>query len=285
MVKKRKKTTFWKKIRFRYRLSILNENTLEDIFSFRASGLSAFLVVVFFAFILISLTAIVIINTPIRNYLPGYLDSEIRRDLVDNTLKIDSLEHVLDVQSRYFDNISSIFRGDTVKTPVLPVDTLSVSEKNLARSKREEEYISNYEEQEKYNLSSLPASNTIPENIIFFRPVRGVISAKFDPRGKQFGVDIAAAPKESVLATLKGTVIFTGFDTNTGYVIQLQHKNGLVSIYKNNVLLLKKQGEEVVAGEAIALAGNTDKSSTGTYLHFEIWFNGLPVNPETVIVF
>ena len=285
MVKKRKKTTFWKKISFRYKLSILNENTLEDIFSFRASGLSAFLVVAFFAILLISLTAIVIINTPIRNYLPGYLDSEIRRDLVDNALKIDSLEYVLDAHSRYFDNIASVFRGDTVTTPVLPVDTLSVSEKSLARSKREEEYLSNYEEQEKYNLSSLPASNAIPENIIFFRPVRGVISSKFDPRDKHFGVNIAAAPKESVLATLKGTVIFTGFDTNTGYVIQLQHKNGLVSIYKNNALLLKKIGEEVVAGEAIALAGNMDKSSNGTYLYFEIWFNGFPINPETVIVF
>lgn len=285
MVKKRKKTTFWKKIRFKYKLSILNESTLEDIFTFRASRLSAFLVVAFFAVLLISLTAIVIINTPIRNYLPGYLDSEIRRDLVDNALKVDSLEHVVDVQSRYFDNISSIFRGDTVKAPVLPIDTLSVSEKSLARSKKEEEYRSNYEEQEKYNLSSLPASNTIPENVIFFRPVRGVISTKFDLRGKHFGVDIAAAPKESVLATLKGTVIFTGFDANSGYVIQLQHKNGLVSIYKNNALLLKKEGENVVAGEAIALAGNTDKSLPGTYLHFEIWFNGFPINPETVIVF
>ena len=285
MVKKRKKTTFWKKIRFKYKLSILNENTLEDIFTFRASGLSAFLVVAFFAALLISLTAIVIINTPIRNYLPGYLNSEIRRDLVDNALKADSLEHALDVQSRYVDNISSIFRGDTVKAPVLPVDTLSVSEKSLAKSKREQEYISNYEEQEKYNLSSLPASNTIPENIIFFRPVRGVVTTKFDLRGKHFGVDIAAAPKESVLATLKGTVIFTGFDANSGYVIQLQHKNGLVSIYKNNALLLKKDGEDVVAGEAIALAGNTDKSSPGTHLHFEIWFNGFPINPETVIVF
>jgi murein DD-endopeptidase MepM/ murein hydrolase activator NlpD len=234
---------------------------------------------------LISLTAIVIINTPIRNYLPGYLHSEIRKDIVDNALRVDSLEHALEIQTRYLDNISSIFRGDTVIPPVLPTDTLYVSKKSLERSKEEAEYISNYEEQEKYNLSSLPASNTIPENIIFFRPVRGIISSKFDPRENHFGIDIAAAPRESVLATLSGTVIFTGFDANAGYVIQLQHKNGLVSIYKHNALLLKKKGEEVVAGEAIALAGNTGRLSTGTHLHFEIWFNGMPINPETVIVF
>ena len=285
MAKKRKKTTFWKKIRFKYKLSILNENTLENIFTFRASGLFAFLALVFFAALLISLTAIVIINTPIRNYLPGYLHSEIRKDIVDNALRVDSLEHVLEVQKRYWDNISNIFRGDTVISPVLPIDTLNISGKSLERSKREAEYISNYEEQEKYNLSSLPASNAIPENIIFFRPVRGIVSSKYDPREKHFGIDIAAASKESILATLNGTVIFTGFDANAGYVIQLQHKNGLVSIYKHNALLLKKEGEEVVAGEAIALAGNTGKLSTGTHLHFEIWFNGFPINPETVIVF
>jgi len=285
MAKKRKKITFWKKIGFKYKLSILNENTLEDIFTFRASGISAFLVIGFFAALLVSLTAIVIINTPIRNYLPGYLDSEVRKDIVDNALKADSLEHALDAQTRYLENIASIFRGDTVIPPVLPIDTSSVSETGLGRSKREAEYLSNYEEQEKYNLSSLPTPSAIPENTIFFRPVRGVISSPFDPKERHFGIDIAAASRESILATLNGTVIFTGFDANAGYVIILQHKNGLVSIYKHNALLLKKEGEEVVAGEAIALAGNTGKLSTGTHLHFEIWSNGFPINPETVIVF
>jgi len=285
MVKKRKKTNFWKRIGFKYKLSVLNENTLENLFSFRISGLFAFLIVAFFAALLISLTAVVIINTPIRNYLPGYLDSEIRKDIVDNALRADSLESALEKQNRYLENISSIFRGDTVAPSVFLTDTLYTSGKGLERSKREEEFLANYEEQEKYNLSSLPASNTLPDNIIFYRPVRGVISSKFDPKERHFGIDIAAAPKESVLATLGGTVVFTGFDANAGYVIQLQHKNGLVSIYKHNALLLKKEGEEVVAGEAIALVGNTGKLSTGTHLHFEIWFNGFPINPETVIVF
>ncbi|MCL2651587.1 MAG: M23 family metallopeptidase [Candidatus Azobacteroides sp.] len=285
MAKKHKKTNFWKRISFKYKLSILNENTLEDIFTFRMSGLYAFLVIAFFAFILISLTAVVIINTPIRNYLPGYMHTEIRRDIMDNTLRVDSLAHALDVQTRYLENISSIFRGDSVVPQALPVDTLKVSEESLGRSKHEAAFIAEYEDQEKYNLSSLPASNAIPEDIIFFRPVRGIVSSKFDLKEKRFGVDIAAAPKESVLATLSGTVVFTGFDANSGYVIQLQHKNGLASIYKHNALLLKKEGDEVVAGEAIALAGNTGKLLTGAHLYFEIWYNGVPVNPETMIVF
>ncbi len=285
MAKRRKKTTIWKKIQTKYRFSILNENTLADVFTFRTSTLFVILGIAFFAFIFISLTAIVIVNTPIRNYLPGYLDSEIRRDLVDNALKVDSLERVVELQTLYLDNMSSIFRGDSVIPLALPVDSLVISEEGLERSEQETTFIIDYEEQEKYNLSSLPTSNTIPENIIFFRPVRGIVSSEFNPIEKHFGVDIAASPKESVLATLNGTVVFTGFDANAGYVMQLQHKNGLMSIYKHNALLLKKMGEEVVAGEAIALAGNTGALSTGVHLHFEIWYNGFPVNPETMIVF
>ena len=285
MAKRRKKTTFWKKIRFKYKLSILNENTLESVFTFRTSGLYAFLVFVFFAFILISLTATVIVNTPIRNYLPGYMHSEIRRDIVDNALKVDSLERIVELQTHYLDNISSVFRGDSITPLVLPADTIKVSGEGLEQSRSEVAFVADYEEQEKYNLSSLPSSNAVPENVIFFRPARGIVSSKFDPREKHFGVDITASPKESVLATLNGTVVFTGFDANAGYVIQLQHKNGLMSIYKHNALLLKKEGEEVVAGEAIALAGNTGRLSSGAHLHFEIWHNGFPVNPETMIVF
>lgn len=277
MAGKRKKTNFWKKIRFQYKLFILNENTLENVLSFRVSGLYALIAITCFAFLLIALTSVVIINTPIRNYLPGYVDSEIRKAIVDNALNVDSLERVGELQTYYLNNISAVFKGDSIIPPVLPpIDTLKYSEKILGKSKNEEAFRINYEEQEKYNLTSLPSS-TIPENIIFFRPVRGIVSSKFGSKDKHFGVDIAASPKESVLATLNGTVIFTGFDANAGYIIQLQHKNSLVSIYKHNELLLKKEGEEVVSGEAIALAG--------THLSFEIWFNGFPINPETVIVF
>ena len=98
-------------------------------------------------------------------------------------------------------------------------------------------------------------------------------------------MDLAAAPKESVLATLDGTVIYTGFDPKHGDVIQLQHKNGFISVYKHNELLLKEVGDHVVAGEAIALVGNTGELSTGPHLHFELWYKGNPVNPEEYIAF
>lgn len=285
MAKKHRKVTLWKKIRFKYKFTILNENTLEDVFVFKLSGLNAILTILAFAFFLIAMTAIVIINTPIRNYLPGYMNSEIRKDIVYNNLRADSLELVVEMQTNYLNNLVSVLKGEDIQKPVVSKDLKKDSSIIMSKSKEEEAFLSNYEEQEKYNLSSLPASGIIPDNVIFFRPARGVISSKYDVKEKHYGVDIASNLKESVLATLSGTVVFTGFDASAGYVIQLQHKNGLMSIYKHNTMLLKKMGDEVVAGEAIALVGNTGKLSTGPHLHFEIWVNGFPVDPESVIIF
>ena len=286
MKKNSKKASFWDKIRFKYKLSFLNENTLEEVFSYRISRLSGFLVLAVFAFLLIVLTSAVIINTPIRNYLPGYLDSEVRKEMMINALKADSLEQALSIQSQYFDNINSILRGDMTIDPTPQIDTsLNNVTFNLEKSEATSDFIKNYEEEEKYNLTVLSSPTGIPDNIIFYKPVKGIVSSHFNAREKHYGTDIAANPKESVLATMKGTVVFTGFDANAGYVIQIQHPNGFVSWYKHNAMLLKAQGDEVNAGEAIALAGNTGNLSTGEHLHFELWYKGKPVDPEEYIVF
>jgi murein DD-endopeptidase MepM/ murein hydrolase activator NlpD len=286
MKKNPKQVSFWKKIRFKYKLSILNENTLEEVFAFRLSRLSVFWVVAGFAIILVTLTSIVIINTPIRNYLPGYLDSEVRETLVENVLKADSLEQALATQTKYLNNISSILQGTSPIAEVPETDTISKnSNPVLEKSKETVEFIKNYEEEEKYNLTKSTSSQQLPDNLIFYKPVKGMISSHFDLREKHYGIDIATNPKESVLATMKGTIVFTGFDANAGYIVQIQHPNGFISIYKHNTLLLKKQGDDVNAGEAIALAGNTGNLSSGTHLHFELWLKGSPVNPEDFIIF
>ena len=277
-------SSFWKKIRFKYKLSFLNENTLEEVFTLKLSFLSGFLVLLGFGVLLIALTSIVIINTPIRNYLPGYLDSEIRQEMIESVLRTDSLEQMMQVQSRYLENMTAILKGDTAFVIPEP-DTVMVDVSSLEKSQELADFIRNYEEEERYNLHVLIPSRSLPENLVFYRPVRGIVSERFNIEKKHFGTDIATTPRESVIATMKGTVIFTGFDANAGYIIQLQHPNGFVSIYKHNAVLLKKQGEEVNAGEAIAIAGNTGNLSSGVHLHFELWYNGNPINPEEFIVF
>ena len=281
-----KRVAFWKKMRFKYKLSFLNENTLEEVFTLRLSRLSGILTLVAFAVFLILLTSIVIIKTPIRNYLPGYLDSEIRQGIIVNALRTDSLQRQLLVQSKYLTNVNAILRGDMEVDQVRKIDSVKDNKPlNLEKSKKTAEFVSNYEKEEKYNLTATQASLPRLNNMFFYKPVQGIVSSDFNLQEKHYGIDVAAKSKESVLATMKGVIIYAGFDPNFGYVIQIQHPNGFVSIYKHNALLLKKQGDEVNSGDVIALAGNTGTLSTGEHLHFELWYQGKPVNPREYINF
>lgn len=281
------KLSFWKRIRFKYKLSFINENTLEEVWSFRLSQLSVFISLGVFAFSLVAFTAFIIIMTPIRNYLPGYLDVEVRKEIVQNALRADSLERMIEIQNLYLKNVTGIISGTIELDSIREIDSLARVDADfeIPRSPEEEEYVKNFEQEEKYNLTVLNTNPLPMDGLFFYKPVNGVISSHYQADFHHFGVDIAAASKESVLATLDGTVMYAGYDPNQGNVIQLQHKNGFVSVYKHNELLLKEPGEQVVAGEAIALVGNTGKLSTGPHLHFELWYNGKPVNPEDFIVF
>lgn len=281
------KLSFWKRIRFKYKLSFINENTLEEVWSFRLSQLSVFISLGVFAFSLVAFTAFIIIMTPIRNYLPGYLDVEVRKEIVQNALRADSLERMIEIQNLYLKNVTGIISGTIELDSIREIDSLARVDADfeIPRSPEEEEYVKNFEQEEKYNLTVLNTNPLPMDGLFFYKPVNGVISSHYQADIHHFGVDIAAASKESVLATLDGTVMYAGYDPNQGNVIQLQHKNGFVSVYKHNELLLKDPGEQVVAGEAIALVGNTGKLSTGPHLHFELWYNGKPVNPEDFIVF
>jgi murein DD-endopeptidase MepM/ murein hydrolase activator NlpD len=276
---------FWEKMRFEYKLSFLNENTLEEVFSFRLSRLTSLIILFLFAVFLITLTSFVIIKTPIRNYLPGYLDSDVREKMIKNALETDSLEKELAIQYKYLENVRAILRGEMKADEAPPIDSIrDTRDINLEKSKRTSDFVKNYEEDERYNLNGLtPVGGG--EKPMFYKPVKGVVSSAFNFREKHYGIDVASMPSESVLATMKGTVIFTGFDPNAGYVIHLQHPNGFVSIYKHNAKLLKSQGDVVSTGEVIALAGNTGNLSTGTHLHFELWLDGKPVDPSEYINF
>ncbi|MDR0430833.1 MAG: M23 family metallopeptidase [Tannerellaceae bacterium] len=279
--------SFWYKMRFKYKLSFFNEGTLEEVWSFRMSRLTAVYVLSVFAFILITVTSLIIITTPIRNYLPGYLDVEVRKEIMQNALRADSLERVLIIHSLYLENVSGLLTGTMPLDSIRKIDSLAQTNANyeIPRTKKEVEFVRTFEEEEKYNLTTLNPSHTPTDAIFFYKPVNGMISAHYEADIRHYGIDLVAAPKESVLATLDGTVIFTGFDPQYGNVIQLQHKNGFVSIYKHNELLLKRMGDLVAAGEAIALVGNTGNLSTGPHLHFELWNKGIPVNPEEYIAF
>lgn len=290
MARKQKNTnkkSWWHRIRFKYKLSFFNEGTLEEVWSFRLSQLSAFAMLALFALLLVAVTSFIIIKTPIRNYLPGYLDVEVRKEIMQNALRADSLERMIRIHSLYLDNVAGILSGTMPVDSIRDIDSLArvQSDFEIPRSKEEAKYVKEFEDAEKYNLSVLDPNPVPTDGVFFYKPVNGVVSSHYETDIRHYGVDLVAAPKESVLATLDGTVTYAGFDPNFGNVIQIQHKNGFLSIYKHNELLLKEVGDRVVAGEAIALVGNTGKLSTGPHLHFELWYKGNPVNPEEYIAF
>jgi lipoprotein NlpD len=286
-LQKKKSKTFWKRVRFKYKLSFYNESTLEEVWSFRLSQLSAFITFLLIAFFLITVTSLVIIQTPIRNYLPGYLDVEVRNEIIQNALRADSLEMKLNQQSRYLTNMSAILTGTITVDSIQRSDSTSYITANydIPRTENEEKFATSFEEEEIYYLTSINSNQIATEGIFFYKPVNGIISSHYDLETGHIGVDLVANPRESVLATSDGIVIYTGNDQNYGNVITLQHKNGFVSIYKHNEVLLKRIGDQVVAGEAIALVGNTGNLSTGPHLHFELWYKGVSINPEEHILF
>lgn len=282
-----KRKPFWQNIKFKYKLTIVNENTLEEVVGLHVSKLNGLSVLLVVFTVLFAIAALIVSFTPLRNYLPGYMNSEVRKQIVDNALLADSLSRLLERQNLYVMNLQDIIRGEVRLDSVRSIDSLTVqrSEELMERTENEERFRKEFEEQEKYNLANVKVPMPVSD-IIFYRPALGMLSKGFDPEGRHFGVDIAADAKESVLATLDGTVIFCGYMPGNGYVILLQHATNLVSAYKHCGSLLKSPGDKVTAGEVIALVGDRSEGEEGhPHLHFELWHRGQVLNPEQYIVF
>lgn len=286
MAKKKQQIAFWKNIKFKYKLTLTDENSLEEVGSMQFTKLNGILLIAIILITIFALASIMIAYTPLRNFLPGYMNSEIRTQVVNNALKVDSLIEVANRQNLYIMNIQDIFAGNIKADTIQSIDSLtSIRQDSLInRSEREIAFRREYEEREKYNLSSIGQRSEVA-GVLFHRPTQGIITNKFDTEKKHLGIDIAAQNGESVVATLDGTVIMSTYTADTGYVIMIQHNQDLLSVYKHCSLLLKQQGETVKAGEAIALAGSSGTLAHSPHLHFELWRKGKAVNPETLIAF
>ena len=283
---KNKRKAFWKNFKFKYKLTITNEDTLEEIVGIHVSKLNGVSVLLSAVTVIFLITAVIIAFTPLKNYLPGYMNKEVREQVVTNALRADSLQWLMERQRMYIMNIQDIVSGSVKADSVHSIDSLTIvrSEELMERTQAEDEFRKLYEESERYNLTSLDNAQAIT-GLMFVRPTRGMLTSMFDANKKHFGIDVAASPNESVLATLDGTVVLATYTADTGYLIQVQHAQNLVSVYKHCGSLLKHVGDVVKAGEAIALVGNTGEKTTGPHLHFEIWNRGRALDPTKYIVF
>lgn len=274
-------------MRDRYRLVFLNDSTFEEKFSFRLTRWNLFLFMGSGTVILFLVAFFVISNTGLRYWISGYTDIQDERLLYYTQLRLDSQEVVLQQYELWLTNFQKILSGEDIED--YRMDTSDVSDRKydtirLRRSREDSILRAQYSEVDPYVLTR--RSRTGPAHgFLFFPPLKGTVINGFNPGTRHFAVDIAARQNEAVKATLNGTVILNTWSAETGWTILLQHADNMISVYKHNSALLKKQGEYVRAGEPIAIYGGTGRISTGQHLHFELWYHGNPIDPQDFMVF
>ena len=283
----KEKVKLWDKLKYKYKLSVVNETSYEEVLKFRLSRLHVLMALSFLAVVLMTLTILLIAFTGLREFIPGYPDGNLRQLIVENSIRVDSLQEELLKRDRFLTSIRTVLSGgDTVSSREVRKDSLKSGADTMEfkLSEQESEFRSDIEERERFNLGfGLKEQNK--EYYHFFPPVEGIITQSFDEKGRHYGTDIVAKANAKVAVVLDGVVVFTDWTVKTGYVIQVQHANDLLSVYKHNSTLFKKQGDYVRAGEVIAIVGNTGEDSSGPHLHFELWRAGNPLNPEDFIKF
>ena len=283
---KKQKRNFKQKLTDKYSLVVLNEDTFEERFSLKLSRLNVFVFGGFFSVLLMILTIVLIAFTPIKEYIPGYSSTLLKTNALNATLKADSLKIQLSILENYTKALRPVLTGElkteTIDSLLLEQERRIINENELDATKADSLFRESVDRRDRF-----PIINNIQSNVdlVFFAPLNGQISQTFDPSTKHFAVDILANTGAPVKAIADGTVIFSGWTTETGYVLILKHSNNYISVYKHNGNLLKEQSDFVQSGEAIASVGSTGELTTGPHLHFELWSDGYAVDPVKYIDF
>lgn len=285
--KKRKPSKITSKLLVKYRLVVLNEETFEERISFKLTRLNVFVLASLSTIVLIALTTVLIAFTPLREYIPGYSSTKLKKRATELSYKTDSLQRVLIMNEKYYGSIKKVLQGDVSvvdfnRDSIIAAVKLEASEVDLSPTLEDSILRQKVDKEDKYNLFESATSAT---NFVLFPPANGPISQPYNLKEKHYAVDIVVAKDSPIKATADGVVVFSEWTATTGYVIILEHSYGLISVYKHNSSLTKSQGDLVKAGEVIATAGTSGELSTGPHLHFELWNDGYPINPTNFIDF
>lgn len=276
------------KLKHKYRIVLFNDNTFEEVWHLRLSLLNVLSLIGTVSIFMTTLVIVLIAFTPLREFIPGYPSKDMRREIVLNALKLDSLDNSIRIQNQYIENMNALVSGkepafsDTSAIPARYAKTVS-----FTKSAADSVFRKQIEKQEQFNFTYNIDNKTEGSisDMHFFTPVKGLVTNDYNPKENHFGVDIVANPNEVVKVTLDGTVILSSWTMETGNVIQVQHQGNIISVYKHCASLLKKVGDKVQTGDAIAIIGNSGELTTGPHLHFELWHNGKSMNPKDYIVF
>ena len=285
--KKTKQKKLATKLLHKYRLVILNEDSFEERFAIKLTRINVFVIMSLSAIVLIALTTVLIAFTPLREYIPGYSSTALKKEATNLNFKTDSLQQVINVNEQYLESIKRVLKGDVAtvefnKDSIIKAAELDTEKYNLNPSREDSILREKVNKEDKYNLFE---SATSKVSFVLFPPVTGTISEGYNVEEKHFAVDIVVAKGTPVKAADDGTVVLAEWTTQTGYVVIIDHGNGLISAYKHNASLTKEQGDLVKAGEVIAISGDAGELTTGPHLHFELWTDGYPIDPTTFIDF
>lgn len=286
-----KKRTFRDKLRNRYRLVVLDDSSFEERASFRLTRFNVYLLVSAVLVVMVIFIFSLIAFTPLREYIPGYGDLNLQREFIVLQMKTDSLNRLVGQQEKWIMNLRNILQGsvDTARQPAVKKEAVKYDTINLDRVPEEDlKFREEMEREQKYELTfsgRQKKGGITLWQLNFFPPLKGYVTNGFNAADDHYGIDIVAPLDEPIKNILDGSVILSTWTLETGYVIGIQHDHNLVSFYKHNSVLLKKTGNFVKAGDAIAIQGSSGELTSGPHLHFELWHDGAPVNPEDYIIF
>ena len=287
-MKSANRLNFFQKIKMKYKVSVLNENTLEEVFHLRMSALRFFFTFLFILLAVLILFSTLILTTPLRQLLPDNISSDIRKEAVRNALIIDSLIDEVTFRQAYINTFRDLVTGDIIiKDSLLNSDSIIAKQRDeqlLEKSQIEKDFCEEFEEEERYKISATVSYvNNNSNSLVFFKPTIGDIGKKFDPINGHLGVDIITKPSTPIVSVYQGTVLYSAYTLDDDYFIQIIHPQGFISVYKGAANVFKKSGDIVQSGEVIAVM--SEKKTKETSLHFELWKDSQVQNPLNYIVF
>jgi len=283
---------------------IRNEDNLAEkaTFSFSYGRLIWFS---FLIFVILTGCSFALVKTILGKWLnPAYLEEENKNKLLQLHHSLEKLIQENEQQARFIQRFQDVLahKGEALELPVdkqkkakhaalEPVIAPNhLPSKTLDNESIEDMVIPDHQIKSKNNaiLATIYVGDhdtAAMNDLVLFSPLEGVITTPFNETVEHYGLDIVGKENAPIKSIATGTVLLATWTVETGWVIVLQHNKNLISIYKHNATLFKKAGDLVSNGEVIALMGNSGEFSTGPHLHFEIWCNGTPIDPQEIIAF
>lgn len=285
--KKKEKENFWEQYFRRYDIVFTQHRGRDVEHRISTSRFIVSLYVLALVAFVATITVLLLFYSPLQRFMPGYVNPEMRRQMIEMSFRVDSINEAVLRHQMYVTNIQDILRGEVKIDSIHTIDSLTVlrSEDLMDRTERENEFVRKYEESEKYNLTSQTTRKGDMASLHFSPPMRGKLYEAFNPATLHYGIDIAATGDKNVIAVLDGSILMSDYTANHGYVVVVQHVGNIVSVYKHLSAIFKRDGDKVKAGTPLGIAGTQGEKMEEPYLHFELWHKGTALDPTQYIVF